>query len=83
MHGATLKIVNGICVETCSSKLILKYNIYGIVHLLALMEFVHKFKKYGIKKYGSLYLIQNCASNSLAAGGQVEFRRKDYVNEKI
>jgi hypothetical protein len=45
--------------------------IYGIVHLLVLMEFVNKFKKkHGIKKYGSLYLIQTHASNSQQLGAR-------------
>ena len=34
---------DGNCAETCSSKLIVKYVIYGIVHVLVLMGIVNQF----------------------------------------
>jgi len=35
------------CVETCRSKLIVKYVIYRVVHLLVLIEFVNHFTMHG------------------------------------
>jgi hypothetical protein len=40
-QGDYTNIVNGNFVETCNNKLILKNIIYGIVYLLALIEFVN------------------------------------------
>jgi hypothetical protein len=39
---------DGDCVEICSSKLIVKYRIYGMVHLLLLIVFVIRFVVHGM-----------------------------------